>query len=65
MPAPNILPPLPKKRVNPDAQEALNRMHRASLRGTGCHLTAAMIAGLATTMLGEIWGDDELYDESI
>lgn len=65
MPAPSILPPLPKERVNPDAQAALNRMYRASVRGTGCHLTAAMIAGLATTTIAEVWGDDELFDESI
>lgn len=37
------------------AQEALNRMRRASKRGTGCHLTAEMIACLSVTKIAEIW----------
>ena len=39
------------------AQDALNRMRRAALRGTGCHLTAAMIESLSRTMLGETWAE--------
>ena len=37
------------------AQDALNRMRRASIRGTGCYLTAAMIESLSRTMIGETW----------
>lgn len=37
------------------AQDALNRMKRAHDRGTGCHLTAAMLDSLAVTMIGEMW----------
>ncbi len=37
------------------AQEALNRMRRASQRRTGCHLTAEMIAELSVTKIAEIW----------
>ena len=32
-----------------DAQDALNRMRRASHRGTGCHLTKEMIDSLSLT----------------
>lgn len=37
------------------AQDALNRMHRAHQRGTGCHLTAEMIESLSVTFIGELW----------
>lgn len=40
--------------------EALDRMKRASDRGTGCHLTAEMIEALSTSVIGSIWeGDTE------
>lgn len=45
--------------VMDQAQDALNRMHRAARRGTGCHLTAEMIAALSLTFLAEIWADDD------
>lgn len=37
------------------AQDALNRMARAYARGTGCHLTPAMIQSLAVSVIGEMW----------
>jgi hypothetical protein len=40
------------------AQDALDRMHRAHGRGTGCHLTAEMIQSLALTAIGEIWSGE-------
>lgn len=39
------------------AQLALDRMNRAHRRGTGCHLTAEMIASLHLSFLGEVWAD--------
>ena len=41
------------------AHDALNRMRRAAARGTGCHLTADMIASLALTFLGQAWEEDD------
>lgn len=41
------------------AQDALNRMRRAHNRGTGCHLTAEMIANLSITVIGEIWSQED------
>lgn len=41
------------------AQDALNRMRRANRRGTGCHLTAAMIDALSLTIFAEIWNQDD------
>jgi hypothetical protein len=41
------------------AQDALNRMRRAHRRGTGCLLTAEMVASLAISMIGEIWAQDD------
>ena len=38
-------------------QDALNRMYRAYQHGTGCHLTAEMIYGLSTTLLGQMWAE--------
>lgn len=38
------------------AHDALDRMERARKRGTGCCLTAEMIAALALTFLGETMG---------
>lgn len=40
------------------AHDALDRMHRAHQRGTGCRLTAEMIAALGVTFLGQTWGED-------
>ncbi len=37
------------------AQDALNRLCRAEKRGTGCHLTAEMVAALGITHIGQIW----------
>lgn len=37
------------------AFDALDRMKRAAQRGTGCHLTAEMIQGLAVTSVGQMW----------
>lgn len=44
---------------NDHAQDALNRMKRASDRGTGCHLTAEMIAALSVTFFSEVWSDED------
>lgn len=41
------------------AHDALNRMYRAHKRGTGCHLTAAMIESLSLTNLGEVWAEPD------
>lgn len=41
------------------AHNAFNRMRRAAQRGTGCHLTAEMIAALECTFLGEVWSLDD------
>lgn len=41
------------------AQDALNRMRRAHERGTGCHLTAEMIASLGLTFLAQTWGQPD------
>jgi hypothetical protein len=41
------------------AHDALNRMKRASERGTGCHLTADMIAALSVTILDQMWGEED------
>jgi hypothetical protein len=41
------------------AHDAFNRMKRAHERGTGCHLTAEMIAALSVTFMGEVWSDDD------
>lgn len=40
------------------AHDALDRMRRAHQRGTGCHLTAEMIAALGVTFLGQAWSED-------
>jgi len=40
------------------AHRAFDRMRRAHERGTGCHLTAEMIAALGITFLGEVWAQD-------
>ncbi len=39
------------------AIEALRRMARAQERGTGCTLTAEMIASLNLTFIGQAWAD--------
>ncbi len=41
------------------AQDALNRMRRACERGTGCHLTAEMIASLELSAVGSLWAEDD------
>jgi hypothetical protein len=41
------------------AHDAFNRMRRASQRGTGCHLTAEMIAALGETFLAQVWEEDD------
>lgn len=41
------------------AHDALNRMKRAYERGTGCHLTAKMVASLGLSFLGETWSDED------
>jgi hypothetical protein len=41
------------------AHDALNRMRRASVRRSGCHLTAEMIASLAGTIIGQMWLEDD------
>jgi hypothetical protein len=62
MPNPSILPPWPDDEFNAAAQDAFNRMRRAHERGTGCHLTAEMIAGLAMTQIAEIWSENDPRD---
>lgn len=44
------------------AQDGLNRMRRAHERGTGCHLTAEMIASLAVTIIGQAWNEPDPRD---
>lgn len=41
------------------AQDALNRMRKAADRGTGCHLTAGMIASLNLTKIGQYWSEED------
>lgn len=41
------------------AHDALNRMRKAELRGTGCYLTAEMIRSLAVTQIGSIWAETD------
>ncbi len=41
------------------AHDALNRMRRASERGTGCHLTAEMIEALDRTIVGQMWQEPD------
>lgn len=41
------------------AHDALNRMRRANKRGSGCRLTAEMIAALSCTSLGSMWAEDD------
>jgi hypothetical protein len=45
------------------AQDALNRMRRAADRGTGCHLTAEMIASLHLTKIGQYWCEPDPRDD--
>jgi hypothetical protein len=40
------------------AQDALDRLHRAHQRGSGCYLTAEMVQSLAVTFLGQVWSDE-------
>ena len=44
------------------SQDALNRMRRASHRGTGCHLTKEMIDSLELTVIGEMWKEEDPRD---
>lgn len=48
---------------NNGAEDALNRMRRASHRGTGCYLTADMIKGLSRTFIAETWEEDDPREE--
>jgi len=41
-----------------EAQDALDRMKRAYQRGTGCHLTAEMIAALNCSIVGQMWDEE-------
>jgi len=41
------------------AHDALNRMKRAFDRGTGCYLTAEMLASLNLTIVGDVWSQDD------
>ncbi len=41
------------------AHDALNRMRRASSRGTGCHLTREMLESLCVTAIGQMWMEDD------
>ena len=43
-------------------QDALNRMKRASERGTGCHLTAEMIQNMKVTIIGDLWSQPDPRD---
>ena len=43
--------------VLPEAQKALDRMRRASERGTGCHLTADMVQELGLSSIGQMWSE--------
>ena len=36
-----------------DAEDALDRLHRAIIRETGCYLTPRMVAGLSISHIGE------------
>lgn len=45
--------------VIPRAHDALNKMRRASERGTGCRLTADEIFELSLTTIGELWKQDD------
>jgi hypothetical protein len=46
-----------------DAQDALDRMKRASESGTGCHLTAEMIQALSVTIIGQMMHEDRPHDQ--
>lgn len=48
-----------QNRYDDGAHDALNRMRRAAERGTGCHLTAEMIASLAVTQIGAYWSQPD------
>lgn len=48
--------------INGRAQDALNRMRQAHERGTGCRLTAEMIAALGLTFLAETWSEPDPRD---
>ena len=44
-----------------DVQMVLDKMKRASRRGTGCHLTAEEIKSLSITIIGDIWEEENPY----
>lgn len=56
------VPTMQPKEFGP-AQDALNRLRKAELRGTGCHLTAEMIRSLAITAVGAIWSEPDPREE--
>jgi hypothetical protein len=39
------------------AQDALNKLYRATKCGTGCHLSADEVFALSLTRFGELWSD--------
>lgn len=41
------------------AHDAFNRMRRAYRRGTGCYLTAEMIASLSVTFVAQAWEEED------
>lgn len=45
--------------VEGQAQDALNKLHRATKRGTGCHLSAEEVFALSLTRFGELWSDTD------
>lgn len=45
------------KDVFAPAHAALERMRRASERGTGCHLTAEMIRALSLSLIAQMWSE--------
>jgi hypothetical protein len=50
--------------INAPLEDALNRLKRASERGTGCHLTKEMIEGIALTFLAEVWHEEDPRNNS-
>lgn len=52
------------KRELSAAHDALDRMRKASVRGTGCRLTAEMIESLSRTSIGQMWGEPDPRNET-
>ena len=47
------------ERWSDGANDALNRLRRAKIRGTGCHLTAGMVHSLGLTVVGELMAEPD------